>query len=96
MSGYYNDHDGYSQEGTEPDDGIEALRKEVAELRELLSGMDAGEEIAVADQRRLLRERAEREARAVTAADDPATLEALRRIDNPEDLERFFRDNGGA
>lgn len=75
--------------------GIEALRQEVAELRAALSdATDAGEIVAVETNRRHLRERVERGSRAIESANDPATLAALQAIDNPEDLERFFREHG--
>lgn len=75
---------------------FEALQREVADLREMLSDkMDSAEEIAIEDNRRALRERADKEARAEAAVNNPATLEALRKIDNEADLVQFLRDHGG-
>lgn len=57
--------------------------------------IDPAEQIMATDQRAALRDRAEREAKAEAASTDPATLEALKKIEDPAELDRFLRDNGG-
>ena len=98
----YEDEDGQAVNDQRPNpanwgSAVEELRREVASLKEALTGvsMDSAEENVVAENRRLLFERGERDTRAAAAANDPATLEALRRIETPEELEIFLKANGG-
>ena len=81
-----------SAEGTE----LEALRREVAELREMMQSerIDAGEEAVVLDNRRVLHERAQREAKAAQAANDPETVTTLRGLQTEEEVLDFLRQNG--
>lgn len=79
---------------------IKALREEVAALRgaigEALAGgaEDASTVAAIAENRREAQRRAEQEARAVAAANDPSTIEKLRAINDPAEFDRFMRENG--
>lgn len=92
--GHTDPRDQLNQESASQTD-LEALRREVAELRELLSeGMDAGEEANLIDNRRVVQERAQREVKAVEAANDPATLAALRDLDSEEGVLAFLKENG--
>jgi hypothetical protein len=74
---------------------VQALRREVAELRQLVSETpDPGSEVAVQDNRRKIQEKAARQAKAIEAAEDPATLAELRSLETEEEVMSFLRDHG--
>lgn len=83
--------EGRSEERSE----YQELREELDALKSAVGGrLDAAEDIAVAEARRAQQEEHDRAVKAASAANDPATIEALRNINSPEELERFMREHG--
>lgn len=75
---------------------IDKLRAEIAELRSQVGGrLDPAEEVAVAEQRRIAQDAAEREAKGAEAANDPATVQAVKAINSEAELLAYMRERGG-
>lgn len=80
---------------TEGNSDVDALRQEVAELKNLLSDrLDSAEDSAFRENRAAVQAQAERATKATIAANDPATLEELKGIDTEVDLIRWMTERG--